>query len=249
MTFIIRLCAAILPLLALSACLLTPGKFTSTLDIRKDGAFTFTYKGEVILMNPKSPLNGMDPKKGSGDFDEEDSDASNNKASYIRIASENEDDKAQDNTAKMKAIAKALRKEKGYRSVNYMGDNKFEIDYAVSSKLDHSFVFPFNPDAEAPFPFLAIEVRAGNKVRVKAPGFASEGKDNGGAMGGTMGGMGDEAKEREGTFTLTTDAKIISQNQEDGATKTTQGEQIVWSITPLTRTAPMAVLELSATAE
>lgn len=35
--------------LSLSACLLTPGKFVSALDLRKDGQFTFTYKGEISL--------------------------------------------------------------------------------------------------------------------------------------------------------------------------------------------------------
>lgn len=35
--------------LSLSACLLTPGKFVSALDLRKDGQFTFSYKGEVSL--------------------------------------------------------------------------------------------------------------------------------------------------------------------------------------------------------
>lgn len=243
MTFITRICAVILPLLALSACLLTPGKFTSTLDIRKDGAFTFTYKGEVILAEMKNKFNGIGDSKSSGDFDEGSGDVDKDDASYVRIAAESEEDETKANDAKMEAIAKALRKEKGYRSVNYMGDNKFEIDYVISSKLDHSFVFPFNPDAEAPFPFLAIEVRAGNKVRIKAPGFASEGKDSGGGMGGMAG--GDEAKEREGSFTLTTNARIVSQNQEDGAKNVGQGKQITWLITPLTRTAPMAVLELS----
>lgn len=35
--------------LTLSACLLTPGKFVSALDLRKDGQFTFAYKGEMSL--------------------------------------------------------------------------------------------------------------------------------------------------------------------------------------------------------
>jgi len=51
------------------------------------------------------------------------------------------------------------------------------------------------------------------------------------------------AKEREGTFTLTTDAEIVSQNQEDGAKAVPGGKQIVWKITPLTRIAPMAVVK------
>lgn len=35
--------------LTLSACLLTPGKFVSAIDLRKDGHFTFAYKGEMSL--------------------------------------------------------------------------------------------------------------------------------------------------------------------------------------------------------
>ncbi len=35
--------------LTLSACLLTPGKFVSAIDLRKDGHFTFSYKGEMSL--------------------------------------------------------------------------------------------------------------------------------------------------------------------------------------------------------
>jgi len=59
-------------------------------------------------------------------------------------------------------------------------------------------------------------------------------------------GAGKGTPEREGSFTLTTNAEIVSQNQEDGATSTPQGKQIVWKITPYTRIAPMAVLKMAA---
>jgi hypothetical protein len=36
--------------LALSACIVSPGKFAATLDLRRDGAFTFTYDGEIYLL-------------------------------------------------------------------------------------------------------------------------------------------------------------------------------------------------------
>lgn len=36
--------------LLLAGCLLTPGKFASTLDLRKDGQFAFTYKGEISML-------------------------------------------------------------------------------------------------------------------------------------------------------------------------------------------------------
>jgi hypothetical protein len=36
--------------LALSSCIASPGKFAATLDLRRDGAFTFTYDGEIYLL-------------------------------------------------------------------------------------------------------------------------------------------------------------------------------------------------------
>lgn len=42
----------ILPLL-LSSCFLAPGAFTAGLDLKRDGSFTFTYKGEVIFLDPE----------------------------------------------------------------------------------------------------------------------------------------------------------------------------------------------------
>ena len=35
---------------ALSACVLWPGSFESTLDLRRDGRFTFSYQGEIHLL-------------------------------------------------------------------------------------------------------------------------------------------------------------------------------------------------------
>ena len=53
----------------------------------------------------------------------------------------------------------------GQRSV-LIGNRKLLIDYSISGKLDHSFVFPFNPDADVILPFIAIELRGKDKVRV-----------------------------------------------------------------------------------
>lgn len=245
---ITRICAAIVPLFLLSACLLTPGKFTSTLDIRADRSFTFSYKGEVIASDFGDDLKNMGKDDDDGETDD-DNPSEIGTALYRQIAAgdapANEDEDAgeeQEKQAKMQAIADALSKEEGYRSVRYLGGNKFEVDYHISGRLDHSFLFPFNVDAQAVFPFVAVEVRKDGKVRVQAPGFASDNDSSGGAMGG----MGDKsAKEREGSFTLITDAEIVSQNQEDGATDSAHGKQIVWQITPLTRIAPMAVLKFA----
>jgi len=237
-----RVAAALTPIFLLSACLLTPGKFTSTLDIRKDGSFTFSYVGEVISVDPSAGLDSAASSAG-----ESSNASSEDEADIAKKAAEDQKKKAvaeQEKTAKLNEIATTLSKEKGYRSVRYLGANKFAVDYQISGKLDHSFLFPFNVDAEAGFPFLAIEVRADGKVRVLAPGFGDNSRGSGAQAMGGMGEGGDEAKYRDGIFTLTTDAEIISQNQEDGARSVPAGKQISWRITPVSKAAPMAVLKL-----
>src|SRR3546814_20925861 len=41
-----------------ASVLLTPGKFVSTPDIKRDLAFTFTYAGEVIIADPGNAVTG-----------------------------------------------------------------------------------------------------------------------------------------------------------------------------------------------
>lgn len=49
--------------LALSSCILLPGKFASTLDLRSDGTFTFTYDGQMLFL----PMNEEFASKEPGD--------------------------------------------------------------------------------------------------------------------------------------------------------------------------------------
>lgn len=239
------LCAPLL----LSACLLTPGKFASTLDIRADRSFTFTYKGEVIALDMSKEMmkglpSGDEPKEEKQSLDGETPDEA---PSPIAFAAEEEKPnekpdpaKDADDDTKMKAMAEALSKEAGYKSVQYMGNSTFLIDYEIRGVLDHSFIYPFNMDAEIAFPFIVVELRGKDMVRVKAPGFA-----NGGDKKGGMGGSAPESR-LDGTFTLTTNAEIVSQNNEAGAVAATSGRQILWKATPLTRDEPMAVLKVKA---
>jgi hypothetical protein len=52
MKTLLRLMAILLLPLALTSCFLIPGAFTSNLDLRKDGNFTFAYQGEIIFQSP-----------------------------------------------------------------------------------------------------------------------------------------------------------------------------------------------------
>jgi len=240
-----RTLGALAGLLALSACLVTPGRFESSLDIRADRSFSFAYKGEILASDMgKEALTGASSSSG----DDAPEGEAENSPTLMQIAAKEEDfsdavDDAKGDDAQMQGIATALAKEKGFRSARYMGNHKFEIDYAITGRLDHAFLFPFNIDAQIVLPFVAVEMRGDDRVRVKAPGFANGFDKSQGPAG--MGGAGDEAaKALNGSFTLTTDAEIVSQNQEEGAQSTPQGKRIVWTITPLTSDAPAATLRV-----
>jgi hypothetical protein len=244
-------------LLLLPGCLVTPGKFESSLDIRADRSFSFAYKGEIIATDLGKGLGGL----GNDEIKEDPlgDTAPEEKPSALTPATlwdgqsatttpGTKEERFGDTSAKaadtgedarLNAIAAALLKEKGFRAARYMGNHIFEIDYAIDGKLDHAFLFPFNIDAQIVLPFVAVEMRGNDRVRVKAPGFANE-SDKSQSM---MGSSGDKAAQAlNGVFTLTTNAEIVSQNQEDGPTNSPRGKQLRWTISPLTHEAPMAVL-------
>ena len=243
MAVILRAASALACCLMLGACLVTPGKFESTLDIRADRQFSFTYKGEIISSDMKGlGAPGNDPV---GDGSPEKKDSALHKTAMQKGHEEGfGGGSAAGDEAQMQAMAAALSKEKGFRSARYMGNHRFEIDYAISGRLTHSFLFPFNSDAEIVLPFVAIELRGDDRVRVKAPGY-SNGFDKSREPMGQSGPGEDASKALDGHFTLTTNAEIVSQNQEEGAQSTADGKRIVWRITPLTSEAPMATLRVS----
>jgi hypothetical protein len=144
--------------------------------------------------------------------------------------------------AQRRAIAEALSKEEGYRSVQYLGGDRFRVDYSISGRLDRAFLFPINLDAMALVPWIAAEVRKDGTVRVQAPGFGDASQAMGaGAMG--AGATGQTSEGREGTFTLTTDATLVMQNNEEGlAAAPAGGTRIVWHVTPTTKAVPTAVV-------
>jgi hypothetical protein len=238
--------------LVLVGCAFSPGKFTSSLTILADRSFTFSYQGEVIAVDLASEM-----AKGMGDAfkdDTKDGDKKEtsdtamlqpavwqNKAPKNTEAPAEEEDPAADEAkkeAKFKAIGEALTKEAGYRSVTYKGKGVFVVDYQISGKLTHSFLWPYNIDAEVIFPFVVIELRGRDQVRVKAPAF---GDDDSPAKG-----KGDDSKAKlDGVFTLVTDGELVSQNNENGATSANGRKTVTWKATPLSKDAPMAVVKVA----
>lgn len=227
--------------LILTGCLFTPGQFVSTLTINKDRSFTFTYKGEVHAIDLEGMGDGLasldDAAETHGDEDQT-GDAVKTVESPADKAKQSAEKKAK-RDAELREVATQLAKEPGYNSVQYLGDNKFSVDYSISGTLTHSFLYPFNQDAAMIFPWVAVELRGKDTVRVKAPGFAKQERS-----GSEM--TGSSESKANGSFTLITDAEIVSQNNEDGA-KTEGGKRVIqWNVTPITKEPPSAVLRLNA---
>ncbi len=249
----------------LTSCLLVPAKFTSSLDIRADRSFTFTYVGEVQLLKSSKPDPTSEDAQQDESTDQSWNEESDGEARMIKVATKSKrggtgKEKAEDNfgdspdeATQLRRLAQTLSSEFGFRSVRYIGNRKLAIDYRITGRLDHTFIFPFNPDGEILIPFIAIELRGKDRIRIKAPGFANdESASSMGGLGG-MGGVGSMTGEGgpgsalDGVFTLTTNAEIVSQNQEEGGQTQTDGsKKIVWTVNPNTRDAPMAVLKVSA---
>ena len=235
--------AALLLPLMLTACLFTPGKFESTLTVHKDRSFTFTYKGEVMAVDLEG-VNGMPDMTATADNEVAPDDGTMDNAVMAEPEPSPEElaRKKAEKDAEYRELAVNLAREYGYKTVEYRGDGVFYVDYAISGVLTHEFVYPYNQDAAMIFPWVTIELRGGDTLRVKAPGFAKQDTSGMGAMGA---GGGDMPSKTDGTFTLTTDAEIVSQNEEGGAKKVGGNSVLTWRVTPRTDAAPMAVLRVA----
>ncbi len=222
---------ALLAPLLLMGCIVVPGRFDASLDIAADRSFTYRYRGEIVAIDLEDEF-----AKGLKDSDAHSTPDPEKPKGVAWQAIRDKDPTSKDAT--FHALADALRKEAGYRSVEYKGDGLFQIDYAINGRLTHAFIWPYNADAELVFPFLTVELRGTDGVRIKAPAF---GKTSDARVPGADK-VGDR---REGIFTLTTDAEIVSQNNEDGAKPAGPKRTITWKVTPLSKDPPMAVLKVA----
>jgi hypothetical protein len=297
--------ALLLPLL-LAGCFLTPGAFNASMDVRKDGTFTFAYKGEMIFQSPNdlvgasaapkiwSDGNAKCSKDGEPYYDEyaDASDATTaavdsakreaepaasesgtrpcTKAELTKLKTDFDESQAakraknkteSDQFAAMfgfnpgdeaanQRIAANMMKYEGWKSVTYRGKGVFDVDYQLTSKAGHDFLFPLLPQGDFIIPFVALRKREGGTIGVNAPALvgggikalAARGQALGRMAGGKeLAGMGSLTK---GTFTLTTDGEILTNNTEDGPAKDARGRRLVWDIGPQTDKIPEALIRL-----
>ncbi len=205
----------------LSACLLAPGKFTSALDLRRDGRFSYSYQGEIFMLglSKLAEMGQAEAKKPFVAKPCEDDNMDARKCTAAELAEQKQTwadeqraaaDKARKDAESMKAmmggidptnpkaaeeLAMRLRRQVGWRSVVYKGDGLYLVDFAIAGQIDHDFTFPTIERFPLADTFVQLTRRNDGTVRMDAPGFApaAGGSPFAPMMGGLMGGMTDSA--------------------------------------------------------
>lgn len=300
MTRIIRsiIMLVTLPVL-LGGCFLIPGAFTSSLDLRRDGQFTFAYKGEVLFQSPDEamkmgsekprvwsesmavcPRNGepysndwdvtVPPTSPAGDEAEEEESPNRDctREEIARLKKEwdakqaerrEKDRKEGEQFAAMfgfnpadeasnRKLAATMMRQDGWKSVVYRGDGVFDVDYQISGRIGHDFIFPVFPQGEIIIPFVMVRGQDKGSVRVSAPALAGSGLKSMGSQAKWLG-AGTAPKDTplsrtKGRFTITTDGEILTNNTEDGPAQATNGRTLVWDIDSRMNKTPEALIRL-----
>jgi hypothetical protein len=264
----------------LSACLLAPGRFVSSLDIRKDGQFTFIYTGEIHML----PLSKLAEEKADDEFKQnpcvDDESGEERDCTKSEIAEQKKvwDDGRQERVDQRKReaeqmrtwlggidpsdpkaadqLAERLRRQEGWKRVDYKGNGLFDVEFVLSGKLGHDFAFPTIERFPMANPFVQLSLRKDGTVRLDAPAFAANPADDPMRMMmlGNASGLSDDSKgtpspETSGTFTVTTDGAILANNTDEGPQATTIGKELRWTIggTQMVSNiaAPMALIQLT----
>ncbi len=155
--------------------------------------------------------------------------------------------------ATMTEFARRLEGQGGWKKVVHKGNGLFDVVFEISGRLDHDFVFPVFPNVDFIIPFVQAAQYGGGKVRITAPALVKPGSGLNGGMNAqaigaaaAMGKGGDQwpFKAPEGTFTLTTDGSILTNNTREGPA--TQGglKVLTWPVSALDTAKPEALIQL-----
>ena len=276
--------------LALAGCFLQPGKFDSELDLHKDGTFTYTYKGQIYMLalsklaeaaaKEDAGKSEFAPQECYGDGSKARPCTANELADQKREWQDNRQAKLkedQKNAEAMRAmlggidpsdpktameLADRLRRQAGWRQVDYVGDGLFNVDFALTSRITHDFAFPTVEQFPMNNFFVVVTRRQDASVRIEAPGFSAQNSGNPmqsmvAAMTGSLAVQPapDAAKtanakpvqlpEMDGTFRLVTDGQILANNTDEGPKAGTGGQVLQWVVNTRSKVAPMALVKLA----
>ncbi len=187
----------------LSACLISPGNFVSTMDLRKNGNFRFTYSGEISILGLTQLAEMADNQQSDDEFEpldcvdddgefrpcteEELDDQRSNWAEENAEASSSAEDPAKQEAMEAllggmdfsdpdsaDELASQLSRQKGWDRVEYKGNGLFVVDFAINSVMSHDFSFPVFESLPGANQFVRANIRDNGSVRIEAPGFSSQ---------------------------------------------------------------------------
>ncbi len=193
-------CAAAL---LLTGCLLAPGTFTSQLELRKGGTFSYSYDGEIYLLALSKLADlGNAAEDAADEFVEQacydddtfeeracaEDELAEQKSNWEQRAEERkrEREREAEMTRAMlggidpadpeaaQEFAERLQRQAGWESVEYKGDGLFQVSFRIAGNLGHDFVFP-TIERLPTFNFFVLAAKRDNgTVRIDAPGFAPQ---------------------------------------------------------------------------
>ncbi|AKH41910.1 hypothetical protein FHS61_002561 [Altererythrobacter atlanticus] len=207
---------AMMGALALTACMVTPGRFDATLDLRRDGRFSFDYNGEIYILalsnltemaeRAESESAAFEPDTCWDEDTYEERECTEEEIAEqretweswqeSRLAEKKQEAEAMQtmlggidpsDPEAAEELAAMLRRQKGWNKVEYRGDGLFDVEFSISSRMGHDFAFPTFEHFPISNSFVSANLRQGDIVRVEAPGFAAQGGSN--PMAGMMAGM------------------------------------------------------------
>lgn len=187
--------------LLLAACMLAPGRFTSGLDVKRDGRFRFVYAGELhVLPLMKAEQNRtFTPEPCTDSQSGPERPCRREEIDQQRNAWQARRERDRQSSAAMAAmlggvdfddpeapgdIAERLMRQKGWRRADYRGNGTFDVTYSIDSRLDHEFAFPSIEGFSWSNAFVTISPRSDGTARIDAPGFSPGSGMNG--MGGAL---------------------------------------------------------------
>ncbi len=267
----------------LTGCMLMPGRFTSDIALRKDGTFSFAYKGEIYLLALSKMAADRRKQDEAGDAAFEPATCYNDETGDERECSRDEiakqkkaweddlaagkaaaEEKKKSDEAMAKAMlggidpsdpraaqefADRLRRQTGWKSVIDKGDGRFEVEYAITGRLDHDFTFPTIEKFPMVTPFVTLIRRADGSVRVEAPAFSTNAAASplmGMAAAASDGKDGKSTAEGiptlDGVLTLVTDGAILANNTDEGPMAVPGGSKLEWKVNARTVAAPTALI-------
>jgi hypothetical protein len=187
--------------LLLAACFVTPGKFDAALDLRKNGMFSYSYKGEIFVLGLSDLMDLANATDAaylpSRCFDDDDlekerpctkEEQETDKANWENQQQVGAEKRKKDNE-QMKImlggldpsdpkaaeeLAARLRRQAGFKTVVYKGNGLYEVDFAISGQLSHDFAFPTIEKMPQITPFFVLIRRADGSVRLDSPALQAQ---------------------------------------------------------------------------